>query len=378
MEQDCVLVRYGEIALKGGNRDMFYRALKRNILRMLAYNGITTGKVERISGRLLVHTKDTQAPAAIGNVFGVTSTSPAVKTTNNIEEIKNKALEILQEPNVNSFRVTANRLEKTFNATSIEINQKVGEHLKRNTSLRVDLTNPGLDIGIDLTKNHAYFYTQKTVGVGGLPVGVSGRVFCLLSGGIDSPVAAWLAMKRGCDVTLLHFLHDEHDRKPWKIQQLKDKLGVYHPDIKLIYVPTREIEKEIITKAPAKIRIILLRRAFMKIASKLCKKTNAKAIVTGDNIGQVASQTLDNLNVIDEAAGILTIRPLAGLDKREIIDLANKIGTYETSIQPYIDCCSFLLPKHPETKASIEEVRKTEEQVDANLLDKAVEHAYEG
>lgn len=378
MKQNCVIIRYAEIALKGKNRSMFERRLRENIEKTLEKKQIEAKKVKRISGRLIAETENPKAAEAIKNVFGVTSTSPAVKIKSDLEEIKTKALEVFNNVKPKSFRITANRLEKTFKTTSIETNNIAGEYIKNKTKCKVSLKNPELDIGVDITKENAYIYTEKLDGVGGLPVGVSGKVLCLLSGGIDSPVAAWLALKRGCNVTLLHFIHEEHNKRPQKIQELKEKLMEYHPDIKLIYTPTREIEREIIMKTPAKLRIIILRRMFMKIASKLCNKINAKAIITGDNIGQVASQTLDNLNAIDEAAGLLVIRPLAGHDKREIIDLARKINTYETSIQKYNDCCNFLLPKHPETKAKPEEIKKTEQQTDKTLIDKAIENTYEG
>jgi thiamine biosynthesis protein ThiI len=376
MEQSCVLVRYGEIALKGGNKGMFERRLKDNVKKMLESEGIGECTIEKISGRFVLKTADPRADNAAARVFGVTSTSPALKIKPDLESMKPASLEIIREAKPASFRITASRLDKTFRLTSVEVNNMVGECLKNETNCTVKLKNPELDIGIDLAKDGAYLHTQKIEGVGGLPVGVSGKVICLFSGGIDSPVAAYLALKRGCDVTLLHFLHDEKNPKPAKLQELKEKLAFYHPSIKLQYIPAKELEKDIVMNSPAKYRIILLRRLFMRIASKLAAKTGAKAIVTGDNIGQVASQTLDNLNVIDEAAGVLTIRPLAGFDKREIIDLANKIGTYETSIQPYTDCCNFLLPQHPETKADIVTVKKIEEHLDGTLADKALDSRY--
>ncbi|MBM3309450.1 MAG: tRNA 4-thiouridine(8) synthase ThiI [Candidatus Altiarchaeales archaeon] len=378
MLEDCVIVRYGEIALKGGNRSMFEKKLSGNMKIVLETNSIQA-RIEKISGRFIVEPKNArEAAQIISGVFGVTSTSPGFKVKAGLQEIKEKALEVFNASKPNSFRITANRLEKTFKETSMEVNNIVGEFIQEKTKCRVSLKNPELDIGVDITKDNAYIYTERFEGVGGLPAGVSGKVVCLLSGGIDSPVAAWLALKRGCDVTLLHFLHEERNKRPGKIQELKEKLCKYHPDIKLVYIPTKEIEKEIIMKVPAKMRIVILRRIFMKIASKLANEMNARAIITGDNIGQVASQTLDNLNVIDKASGILTIRPLAGLDKREIIDLAKKIGTYETSIQEYKDCCNFLLPKHPETKAKLMETEKIEQQLDDTLTEKALEESYEG
>ena len=379
MRHDCVIVRYGEIALKGGNKSMFEKKLKDNIACALERKRGISGKVRKISGRFIIDTEDANMAAdVVKNVFGVTSTSPAVKLTSNLEEMENTALAFCSEAKPDSFRITANRLEKTFNFTSLETNKNVGEYVQKKTDCRVNLKNPGLNIGLDITKQATYAYTERYEGVGGLPVGVSGRVVCLLSGGIDSPVAAWLALKRGCNVTLVHFLHEEQDKQPQKITEIKEKLGEYAPSIRLLYVPVKELEKEIIMNVPAKLRIIVLRRMFMKMASIICGKENAKAIVTGDNIGQVASQTLDNMNVIDRTAGILTLRPLAGYDKQEIVDIARRIGTYETSTQSYTDCCSFLLPEHPETKATLGEVELAEQNINPTVIEKTLEKTYEG
>ena len=375
---DCTIVRYGEIALKGGNRSVFEKQLKDNLKAMLEKDGVKFNGIKKISGRIVIDSNDARAAQTAARVFGVTSSSPAVKIKNDLNEMKEKALEEFNKKKPSSFRITANRLEKASKETSQELNNLIGQFVKDKTGCKVDLKNPELDIGFDLTKEIAYMFTDRIEGFGGLPVGASGKIVCLLSGGIDSPVAAWLMLKRGCDVTLVHFLHDTHNKKPAKIQELKQKLAEYHPNIRLIYIPTREVEKEIIMKAPAGFRIILLRRFFMKTASKLCEKTNTKAISTGDNIGQVASQTIENLNVIDQASSVLTIRPLAGFNKQEIVDLAKKINTYETSIQQYTDCCNFLLPKHPETKAKKEEIEKIEKHMDATLIEKSLEKSYEG
>jgi len=376
MEYDCVIARYGEIALKGGNRSLFERRLGRNIKEILDACGIEAA-VKRISGRFIVETKDSKAAEAVARVFGVTSASPALKVKTSLDGMKDAALRLFSEAKPSTFRISANRLEKGFEKTSMEANSIIGKYIQDETGCRVSLKSPELDIGVEIANKNTYVYAQRIEGFGGLPVGVSGNVVCLFSGGIDSPVAAWLALKRGCEATLLHFLHEEHNRRPDKINGLKERLRAYSPGIRLVYVPTGDIEREIVMKVPSRLRIVVLRRMFMRMAAMLCGTFKAKAVVTGDNIGQVASQTLDNLNVIDEACGMLVLRPLAGYDKREIVKLAEEIGTYGDSIREYSDCCSFLLPKHPETKASLEEVRRAEECFGWTLLDKAVGRAYE-
>jgi thiamine biosynthesis protein ThiI len=282
------------------------------------------------------------------------------------------AVKLVKENNPKTFRITSRRLDKSIETTSQKINEEVGAKVLAETGVKVDLKNPELEVGIDVTKKNAYIHIQTIQGPGGLPVGVSSRVVCLLSGGIDSPVAAWLMMKRGCSVTLLHFLH-EGKRIPSKIRKLYNILGEYDPGLRLAAVPASELEREIIAKIPAKYRIIALRMMFLKTAGKIMKEEKAHAIVTGDNIGQVASQTLENMEAMQSTIDCLVLRPLACMDKQEVIDFAKGLGTYDVSILPYVDCCSFLLSKHPETRAGVDEVLKLESRVDSSIIDRLLD-----
>ena len=369
MDFDCILVRYGEIGLKRGNRAFFEGKLARNIRWCLRQSEATFKDVKRIEGRFCVTTKDPKALEAIGKVFGIVSYSPAKMVPPELDEVSEYAAKLASRLKPASFRITAHRLDKRVKTTSQEMNELVGAKVVEKTKTRVDLKNPELNIGLDSTKDHTYVYTQTFPGLGGLPVGASARVICLLSGGIDSPVAAWTMMKRGCEVTLVHYMHEEGKRIPPKIGNLYKKLQTYGPGVKLMIVPAAALEREIIMKVPAKRRIVVLRRMFLKAAVNIMLDEKAHAIVTGDNVGQVASQTVENMEATQAGIDALILRPLAGWDKQEIINLAKKIGTFGESTTEYVDCCSFLVPQHPETKADKEEIQKTEKTLDPAVLD---------
>lgn len=372
-KMNSVLVRFGEIGLKGRNRSLFERKLINNIRDILKENKVSFEKIFRIQGRFVVLTDDIRAIDALKYISGIVSYSPSIMTELDFDEIKEIALKIIKEKKPKDFRISARRLDKNLNTTSQKMNEMIGEYLIRNTKIPVNLGEPSLNIGIDLTLKNAFIFTEEFTGFGGLPVGVSGKVLCFISGGIDSPVATWLSMKRGCEAILVHFLHDESDKKPSKIIELHKILRKYQPNLKLIIIPTSDIEKNIVKNIPAKYRIIFLRRMFLLIANGIMKKENAIAIVTGDNIGQVASQTIYNMRVIQQASDDLILRPLLGYDKNEIVNLAIKIGTYDISIKPYTDCCSFLVPPHPETKAKLYEIIELEKNIDMTLIDRAIE-----
>lgn len=373
--QDCVIVRYAEIALKRGNRRMFEEQLIKNIKAQLKHNEVEYERVYRVSGRIIVNTQDHAAPTLISNVFGVSSTSPALKVKPEIELMKDAALKAFNKakPKPKSFRITATRLVKKVGYTSQQLNEQIGQCIVDETGCRVNLKKAGLDIGIEAAGYEAYLHTERIEGVSGLPVGVSGKILVFLSGGIDSPVAAWLCMRRGCEVTLLHFLHeDEKTKTPGKIKSIADKLRQYHPKINLFIVPASGIERELIMNVPAEYRIIVLRRIFLKIAGLFCENHAFVAVASGDNIGQVASQTLENLSVINKAAPTLFIRPLACFNKQEIVDLAKRIGTYDASIEQYMECCNFLVPRHPSTKADEEVI----DELESRITDETVKEAF--
>lgn len=369
MKHNCILVRYGEIGLKGNNRAFFENRLMNNLRNMLNANGVSFEKVRKISGRLVVVTSAPDAAGCLKNVFGIVSLSPAISVKTDLKEINAIALDIFNEDGPKTFRISARRLDKRVKKTSSEMNGLVGQYIVDNTSCKVKLKSPDLDIGIEMTTDASYMFNETYKGPGGLPTGVSGKVICLLSGGIDSPVAAWLCMRRGCEVVFVHFLHKG---EPGKIKDLVEYMKRFHTRLKLVLVPVDEIERELIRAIPSKYRIIMLRRMFLRISEKLMKVEKCKAIVTGDNIAQVASQTIENLGVIQRATDELVILPLSCYNKQEIVDLAKAIGTYEKSIVPYIDCCNFLVPPHPETRARLEEIIELEKNINMAVVDAAL------
>ncbi|MFZ2456087.1 MAG: tRNA uracil 4-sulfurtransferase ThiI [Candidatus Altiarchaeia archaeon] len=371
----CVIVRYGEIALKQGNRRRFEDVLMGNIRRQLDYMKISYGSVHRISGRFVVESDDQGCASVVSKVFGVSSASNAVRTGSDMDAMKETALSFLKDNKPASFRISARRLEKPSPYSSRDINYAVGEYLANETGCIVDLDEPALELFIDYTKKASYVHVGRIHGPGGLPVGVSGRAAVFLSGGIDSPVAAYLAMRRGLVIILVHFLHGKN--KPAKIGRIHCILKEYCPDIRLLYVPMEQVEKEIIINAPAEYRIIILRRSFMRIAGILAGKYRYKAVVSGDNIGQVASQTIDNSTVIGMACPNHWIKPLECANKEEIIELAKKIGTYEESIKEYSDCCSFMVPRHPATSADLKRVEEIESLIPLKVFADAALGAFE-
>ncbi len=363
-----VVIHYGEIGIKKGNRAFFEKALARNIRRKLPEL-----KLKRSYGRFLMELPEdysaSKIKTALSKVFGIANFSFAARAELNLDDIMSKALVVARESPAQTFRVTTNRVNKTFPLTSMQVNEVVGA-VVADLRKKVELKNPELDIKIEITNKAAYVYSETSQGLGGLPVGSSGKVVALISGGIDSPVAAWLAMKRGCKCVLVHFhnytLYSESVKK--KIVQLAEKLAEYNGRTKLFIVPFAEIQKEIITKVPAEYRMLAYRRAMLRIAEGIRDQVGAKAFVTGDNLAQVASQTLDNLDVIYSAVARPVIAPLIGYDKKEIIKLAEKLGTYETSILPYEDCCSAFVAEHPATKAKRGELEEFEREMDFELL----------
>lgn len=356
---DCFIIRYSEIGLKGKNRPYFERALLSSIKRSLNYFNIEFSKITRIRGRIILHSKDNKAKDALKKVFGIASFSEAIECPLKIEEIKKEVLEIVKSSKeIKTFRITTNRLVKNFNMTSQQINEIIGEAvLSGYPELKVSLKNPQMNIGIEISNSKAYIYTKKEKALGGLPIPVSGNCIALLSGGIDSPVAAYQIMRRGCNVHLIHFSHTTSTNK---IKKIYEKLKEYNPLLKLSIIPFNNIENQIIKYSPSEYRIIILRIAFIKYIEKHFPN---QPIITGDNLGQVASQTLENLKTISSFSSSLILRPLISFDKQQIIDIAKEIGTYELSIQPYTDCCNLLVSTHPEIKATPEEIKEIVEKI---------------
>lgn len=396
MKPEYIICHYAEIGLKGKNRKFFEEKLIENIKRVLR-PGFFSG-IQRISGRVIVklapeganQEQEKEISQALKKVFGLAFFASAVNTNQNIKSIREKALELLKDKKFTpldrrsrhltgfkSFKVSTQRSKKEFHLSSQQVNEKVGEHVLKNSSLithhsslRVSLKKPEVTCFIEIVEKFAFLYLEKIKGPGGLPVGASGKAVVLLSGGIDSPVAAFLTMKRGVKIIFVHFHALPYTSKASieKVKKILKILDKYQGASKLYLVPFAKTQKEILLKTPAKLRVVLYRRFMLRIAEQLAKKEKAQVLVTGESIGQVASQTLENIKVIEEAIELPVLRPLIGQDKEEIIALAKKIGTYDISILPHGDCCSRFLPKHPETKAKISEVRKAEKNLNTERL----------
>ena len=359
-----LIVHYHELGLKKGNRDYFENRLCQNLRATLADCGC--GEVRRISGRILVTLRpDSNVPEVLRrmrNVPGVSHFSEAWKTALTFESMEERAWELVRGREFESFRVDTRRGDKTFPHTSVEVNQRVGAYLKDKCGKRVDLGGAELTCSIEIVEKAAYLYLDRFQGLGGLPSSTGGKVIVLLSGGLDSPVAAWKMMKRGCTAIFVHFHSFPYTTRESqeKAKQLALLLSQYQLRARLYLVPFADVQRQIMVETPANTRVILYRRYMMRIAEKIAWREKARVLVTGDSVGQVASQTIENIDVVSRAVTMPILRPLVGDDKNEIVEIARRIGTYEISIQPDQDCCSLFVPQHPETRARIEQVEEIE------------------
>ena len=374
MAVEYVVCHYHEIALKGRNRKFFEEKLVANIKRVLASDSFEF--VRRIFGRVLIKLtpqgveKQKAVEQSLKKVFGLANFAFAVRTKPVVGAIKKTATILLKEQKFKTFRITARRAQKDFPFTSQQINEEVGEFIVKKLKKKVNLQNPDLNCFIEIVENSSFLYLEKIKGPGGLPTGVSAKAVVLLSGGIDSPVAAYQIMKRGTKVVFLHF-HSFPYTDYASIEKTKEIIEVlrqYQGKTKLYLLPFAKIQEQILTKTPAKLRVILYRRMMMRIGQKIAEKEKALALVTGESIGQVASQTLENIRVIEEVVDLPVFRPLIGQDKQEIIDQAKEINTFKISILPHQDCCTRFVPKHPVTKARLDKVKKAEENLEIERL----------
>ncbi len=380
-QQKVVLIHYGEIALKGKNRSFFEKRLARNIKTVLASVG--SAKVERLYGRFIVSfsppvPEDRVVRKRLERVFGIANFSFAVSVPQDLTAIKAAAWDCLKDETFDSFKISASRAEKHFPLNSVEINREVGAHVQQHCNKRVDLNNPDCTCFIELVANRALVYCEKIRGLRGLPVGVSERAVSLLSSGIDSPVASYLMLKRGVDLVYVHFhsqpFTDQASQE--NAARLVQVLSRYQYRAKIFFVPFIEIQKQIMTSAPAELRVLLYRRYMLRLAERIAVAEKARALVTGDSVGQVASQTLSNLRAVSEAAHLPILRPLAGYDKEEIVEKAREIGTFEISIAPYDDCCSLFVPRNAETRAHPRAIHAAERRLELDeLMKQALERA---
>jgi tRNA uracil 4-sulfurtransferase len=367
-----ILIHYGEIALKRGNRGRFEERLMTNIRTALASR--RKFKIRKMPGRLVVELSNDDdlddIMSRIQKVFGIANIALARRIKPDIDLIRAEAIRLASEVDFKSFAIRTKRGEKQFPMSSQEINVDVGAAVAVASGAKVDLTNPEFTIGIELLNRHAFVFADRIPGRGGLPAGASGLAAFMISGGIDSPVASYRILKRGCEALYIHFHSapftsaDSQD----KAEEIVEHLMECQPACKLIMVPFGVVQKKIVTAVPQEYRVVLYRRFMVRIACKLAERHRAHALITGEALAQVASQTTQNLGAIDAVSTLPILRPLIGMDKGEIVDEARVIGTYDLSIQPHDDCCSFLTPRHPVTKSTAQELDDVEGELDVDAL----------
>lgn len=374
-----ILVRYGEIYLKGKNRKFFENLLQNNIKNAVSRFNC---EVLKIPGRFMISGYSEENEQKILNLLvaqaGVFSVSPALYIETNFEEIKNISIKLLKEEE-GTFKVVVNRADKTFSPSSMELARTLGgEILKSNKNLKVDVVKPQIVLNIDIRENKRTFIFTKTLeGIGGMPVSSAGSGLLLLSGGIDSPVAGYMMAKRGTKIHALHFHSFPYTSElaRLKVEELAEKLAKYNAgELEIYMCKMTHYQEEINKNTKEAYNITLLRRAMFKIAEKLCKEKGFKMIITGESLGQVASQTIESMTAVgDIVDGVQIMRPLIAFDKQDTIEIARKIDTYDISIRPYEDCCTIFVPKNPIIKPRLENVLKEEAKLNFDAL---IDEAY--
>jgi len=379
MKTSLVIIHYGELALKKKNRGFFEDRLISNIRAKL--RDMPLRDVRKLAGRFLIGFKEDVLWESVASrlryVFGLTSASPVCQTSASIEDLESKIVSAASNINFETFAVRSKRAFKNFPLTSPEIEKRIGAEIQKVSGSKVDLKNPERIFNIEVLNNEIFFSYEKIKGSGGLPIGISGHALGLLSGGIDSPVACWKMMKRGLKLSFIHF-HSKpftDDASVEKVEDMADELNQWQGGSRLALVPFGELQKKIVTSVPSKYRVLMYRRFMMRIANRVAEEIEAMALVTGEALGQVASQTLSNMTSVESISNISILRPLIGMDKQEIVDLAKDIGTFEMSIKPHQDCCSFLQPPNPATKSRSEELDRVERALEVDFL---VEEAIKG
>ena len=384
-EQNIFIVRCGEVALKGMNKPYFERMLVERIKKNVKdFDGVD---VRRHEGLIFVradkkHDKE-QLIRQISKVFGVASISPAVEAESHLDAIGEEAvkymMELIETKGIKTFKVEAKRADKNFPVKSPDIARIIGAKVLIGCKvLKVDVHNPDVYLFVDVRHDKSYIYQQKIAGFGGLPLGTNGKGMVLLSGGIDSPVAAWMMAKRGMLLEAVHFHSYPYtsQRAQEKVEDLARIVASYCGTFKMHVVNLLPIQEQIVQNCPEEETTILVRRFMMRIAEKLAEKHRAMMLITGENLGQVASQTAEALVVTDACVKMPVMRPLIAMDKVDIMEKAEEIGTFETSIQPYEDCCTVFLPKHPTTKPKLDRILASESRLDVEaLVDAAVASA---
>ena len=371
IKYEYILCRYGELVLKGKNRRDFINALLRNTkaaladFKNLSYEARHDGLYIHLNGEDFFKIKP-----LLEKVFGFVHFSGAIACDLDIEKIAKTALYLAQNAKAKTFKVVAKRQDKRFSLNSDAINRQVAGVILRNTDLKVDVHDPDLKLYITILSDKAYIMDEKIPGAQGFPVGINGRALCFLSGGIDSPISAYLTMKKGLRVEFIHFASMPYTSKQAldKVKELAKILSVYEEEAILHIVPFTDLQLAIYEHADESYAITIMRRMMYRIGDRLAKKRHITLITNGESVGQVASQTIESLSVISSVASSLVIRPLAMMDKSEIMVLARKIGTYDTSILPYDDCCTIFEPKNPVTKPKLDKCEYYESKFDYETL----------
>ena len=374
-----ILIKYGELTTKGDNRKLFINILHDNLLNKLSYLKI---KIVREHSRMYIEFNSNDQDIVLevlNNTFGIHAFNIAYKVNSNEDDIKLKTLELLKNINFNTFKVVTNRRYKLFPTSSMEFNNVIGEHVLNYMDVRVDVHNPDLYINIEINKDDTYIYFNEIKGLGGYPVGVQSKGLLMLSGGIDSPVAGYLSLKRGIKIDAIYFEAIPHTslQAREKVINLAKELLKYSNDFNLYVVNITNLQESLYKNIDKTYLITILRRMMYRISERIAKKNKALVLINGESIGQVASQTLTSINVINEVVKIPVIRPVACFDKLEIIEIAKTIGTYETSILPYEDCCTIFVPKHPIINPKLVKCLEEEAKIPyQELIEEAINNSF--
>ena len=373
---DHIMIRFGELSTKGKNKKQFIHLLYNNVRHALKdFNNL---EIEERYDHIYVKLNGEDYEPIIDrlqDISGIQGLSLVYKCESDIEEIKKSSLELIKQEEGKTFKVKCKRSNKKFPLISDEIIRKVAPVILRNTNLTVDVHNPDITLAIEVRDEGTYIYVKTFEGAGGYPLGIAGKSMHMLSGGIDSPVAAYLLMKRGVTIECIHFASPPYTQEAviYKLEDILKKLNRYQEKIRLNIVPFTKIQEAIYDNVPESYCITLMRRMMFRLASRLSLRRNCPVISSGESVGQVASQTLQSIHVINEVTNIPVIRPCATMDKLEIIKISKKIDTYEISIRPYEDCCTIFTPKAPKTAPHLKEVQEFEEKFEwESLLEDAL------
>ena len=378
MKYDHIMVRFGEMSTKGKNKKDFIKVLAKNIRVSLSdFEGVEI--ISRFD-HIYVKLNDNDPKRVIEvlqDVSGIQGLSLVLKTNDDIENLKKVCLELVKQEEGKTFKVHSKRANKNYPIISDQINREIAKVILQNTELKVDVHNPDILVSIEIRDDGVYVFTHTYKGAGGYPLGVGGKIMHMLSGGIDSPVAAFLLMKRGIKIECIHFASPPYTNVG-VIEKLKDllgKLNKYQPEIRLNIIPFTKLQEEIYKQSDESYAITIMRRMMFRLADRLAKRRRCLAISSGESVGQVASQTLDSMNVINAVSNMPVLRPVVCYDKTEIIDLAKKIDTFDISIRPFEDCCTIFAPKNPKTKPSLEKVLEYEAKWDyESMIDEALKN----